>query len=107
MKKILCLSLLLVLLSACGARTPSKVKTSHLAEKYFHKYAKKYPTTEFASDKIISAETQEVRELQKNLATSLTMIKLQNGSEISVLLTLLRKAPAGWRITSWEKVQRE
>ncbi len=107
MKKIIWLPFLFVLLTACGGRTPSNVKSSHLAEKYFQKYAKKYPTTEFAADKISSAETQELRELQKNLATSLTVIKLQNGNEIPVLLTLLRKAPTGWRITSWEKVQRE
>ena len=103
MKKLAFVTLLALTigLSACGGRTPSTAHTASIAKKYFTKYGKKYRDTEFAG-KISSVEVKEVRELQKNLATSFVLLKMDNGSEIPVVMTVMKKAPTGWRATSWE-----
>lgn len=86
---------------ACGGRTPSTSHTASIAKKYFTKYGKKYRDTDFAG-RIATVEVKEVRELQKNVATSFVLLKMENGTEIPVIMTVIKKMPTGWRTTSWE-----
>jgi len=100
------LLLLLTLGTACGGRVPSDVKTAKLTRKYFNKYAKKYKDTAFSGTKVAKVEVKRTQELQKNLSTSFVLLNLDNGQEIPIILTILRKAPKGWRINGWEWVRK-
>jgi len=108
MKRSLILLLLLSFLGpACSSRTPSTHSTASIAKKYFNKYGKKYKETPFSSSKVNTVEVQEVKELQKDVATSFMVVKLVDGTEIPVIMTLIRKLPLGWRTTSWEWARQE
>jgi len=74
-----------------------------VAQKHFNKYGKKYKETEFGQSRVSTVEVKAVEELQKNLATSFLLVKLDNGSEIPVIMTFQRKAPLGWRTIGWER----
>lgn len=105
MKKCLFFLLFLSLITvACAGRVPSNAKTSEIAKKHFQKYGKKYKDSEFALSKISAVEVKAVEELQKNVATGFLIVKLDNGTEIPVIMTFLRKIPLGWRTTGWERV---
>lgn len=93
---------LLILVPACGGRIPSDTKTAKLSKSYFHKYGKKYKETQFADKSVQEAEVKAVKELQKNVATGLVVLKLKSGTEIPVIMTMLRRAPLGWKVTGWE-----
>jgi len=103
MKKLLPLFLALSLcLAACGGRVPSQAKTASIAQKFFKKYGKKYKESVFAANPVSSVEVQDVQELQKDIATSFLLVKLADGSEVPVVMTLIRKPPLGWRTSGWE-----
>jgi len=103
MKKLLPMLLTLALaLGACAGRVPSQAKTSSIAQKYFKKYGGKYKETEFFTNPVTSVEVKDVQELQKNIATSFMLLKMTDGSEVPVIMTLIRKEPLGWRTSSWE-----
>jgi len=107
MRKVLLILLLITFtLPACGGRTPSNAKTSKLTKGYFKKYGKKYKETVFHSTKVQEVKVEQTQELQKDVATSFVLVKLDNGTEVPVILTMIRKLPLGWRITGWEKVPR-
>lgn len=101
--KILHLTILILALSACGGRIPSEAKTARLSQKYFQSYGKKYEQSELGQNPVQSTQVQGVQELQKNLATALVDLTLQDGSRFPVLATLIRKFPLGWRLSTWEK----
>ncbi len=106
MKKPMLLLICLAFLAAgCADRTPSPPKTANIAKGYFKRYGKKYKESEFGQSKVSQVEVKEVRELQKNVATAFLLVKLENGSEIPAIMTLIRKLPGGWRTTSWEWVR--
>ncbi|MFO1464740.1 MAG: hypothetical protein U1F66_13315 [bacterium] len=106
MKKLIpCLMLLLLPLAACGGRVPSQAKTASIAKKYFSKYGKKYKETVFYTTPVASVEVKDVQELQKNIATSFMLLKMNDGSEIPVIMTLIRKQPLGWRTSGWEQAR--
>ena len=92
-------------LAACGGRTPSDVKTSNLTKSYFHKYGKKYKETVFHESQVEMVDVKQTQELQKDVAASFVLIKMQNGTEVPVLLTMIRKFPLGWRISGWEWIR--
>ncbi len=103
MKKLLPLFLALSLcLAACGGRVPSQAKTASIAQKFFKKYGKKYKESVFAANPVNSVEVKDVQELQKDIATSFLLVKLADGSEVPVVMTLIRKPPLGWRTSGWE-----
>lgn len=103
MKKLLPLFLALSLcLAACGGRVPSQAKTASIAQKFFKKYGKKYKESAFAANPVSSVEVKDVQELQKDIATSFLLVKLADGSEVPVVMTLIRKPPLGWRTSGWE-----
>ncbi len=91
--------------AACGGRVPSDAKTAKLSRSYFQHYGKKYKDTVFYQSKVLKAEVKQSQELQKNLATSFVLLQQENGNEIPVIVTLLRKFPTGWRVSSWEKIE--
>lgn len=108
MRKKLALALLLSLCltgAACGGRTPSNVKTAKIAKGFFNKYGKKFKDTQFGQSKVSQVEVKEVRELQKNVSTSFLLVKMADGTEIPVIMTLIRKPVSGWHTTSWEVAQ--
>lgn len=107
MKKLGLFLLIAVFCSACGARIPSEVKTASIARKYFAKYGKKYPQTVFGQNKVSEVQVDIVKELQKDLANSLVRLKLDNGTEVPIILTMIRKYPRGWRASGWEMVHQE
>ncbi|MCE9624678.1 MAG: hypothetical protein K8R69_04355 [Deltaproteobacteria bacterium] len=103
MKKLLTLLLALSLgLAACTGRVPSQAKTAHIAQKYFKKYGKKYKESPFAANPVTTVEVKDIQELQKDISTSFLILKLTDGSEVPVIMTLIRKPPLGWRTSSWE-----
>src|SRR5215510_5207542 len=106
MRKLLPLFLALSLcLAACGGRTPSQARTAQIAQKYFKKYGKKYKETQYGTNPVTSVEVKDVQELQKDIATSFLLLKMSDGSQIPVIMTLIRKFPLGWRTTSWEQAR--
>jgi len=96
-----------VFATACASRTPSPKTTARLAKGYFNHYGKKYKTSEFGISKVGEVDVKEVKELQKDVATSFMVVKLADGTEIPVIMTLIRKLPLGWRTTSWEWARQE
>lgn len=105
MKKLFCVSLLVLSLSslsACGGRLPSKARTARLAEKHFKKYAKKYPESPFAQDGVHGVDVKDIEELQKYFVTAFISVKLKTGSEVPVIMTLLKKTQ-GWQMNGWEQ----
>ncbi|MCB1214815.1 MAG: hypothetical protein KDK66_04995 [Deltaproteobacteria bacterium] len=103
MKHLSLLLSLLFLLSACGGRIPSEAKTNRLSQKYFKSYGKKYQDSFLGQNPVQSSSVQGVQELQKNVATALVQLQLENQESVPVLITLIRKFPLGWRIKSWER----
>src|SRR5262249_37006270 len=101
-RPILLLLLLAFLIPACGGRVPSHAKTADIAKHYFKKYGKKFKESPFALSPVTDAEAKQVDELQKNIATAFVLLKLADGSEVPVIMTLIRKEPLGWRTSSWE-----
>jgi hypothetical protein len=104
MKRTLAIALILplLLLAACGGRTPSQARTAEIAKKYFKKYGKKYKESSFATNPVTDVEVKDVQELQKNIANGFMLVKLTDGSELPVIMTLIRKPPLGWRTSGWE-----
>lgn len=104
MKRLLAIALLfpLLLLASCGGRTPTQARTAEIAKKYFKKYGKKYKESSFGTNPVTAVEVKDVQELQKNIANGFLLVKLTDGSELPVIMTLIRKPPLGWRTTSWE-----
>lgn len=92
-------------LNSCGGRIPSQPKTANMSKKYFQKYGKKFEAPSFYQKTIASVEVQEVRELQRNMALGLVVLKMNDGEEIPVVVTALKKVPLGWRIVGWEKLE--
>lgn len=88
---------------ACGGRIPSNAKAASVAQKHFNKYGKKYKNTDLGQSRVATVEVKAVEELQKNLATSFLLVKLENGTEIPVIMTYQRKLPLGWRTIGWER----
>lgn len=107
MKRFLAMALVLpmLLLVACGGRTPTQARTAEIAKKYFKKYGKKYKESSFASNPVTEVEVKDVQELQKNIANGFLLVKRTDGSETPVIMTLIRKPPLGWRTSGWEVAQ--
>ena len=105
MKKYLWITIALSLFfTACLGRVPSNTSTASMTKGYFKKYGNKYKDTVFSESPVSSIEVKAVKELQKDVATSLAVVKLENGTEIPIISTMIRKPPLGWRMTSWEWV---
>lgn len=105
MKRSVFFILLAVFLASCGGRIPSDAKTANLSKGYFHKYGKKYKDTVFYKNKVSKVEVKKTQELQKDVATSFVLVSLNEGQEIPVILSMIRKFPLGWRVTGWEWVK--
>ena len=103
-KLILGLALLTLTLPACGGRVPSQANAANIAKGYFNKYGKKYPGSAFATSSVNTVEVKSVKEIQKDVANGLLLVKLADGTEVPVIMTYIRKIPLGWRTTSWEWV---
>ena len=101
MKKALSLFIFVLFLAAC-TRVPTAKRADHLLTHFFNKYGKKYPASDFSS-KVSHIEIESINELQKNLAAIGANVQLENGNTIPVEVTVLRKAPFGWRINGWEQ----
>jgi hypothetical protein len=104
MRKIILMIMLPLFLVSCVGRVPSNKSAANIAKGYFKKYGHKFKETEFGNNPVNSVEVKEVQELQKNVATSFLVVKLNDGTELPVIMTFLRKLPLGWRTTGWEKV---
>lgn len=92
-------------LNSCGGRLPSQAKTAKMSQKYFKKYGKKYKAPDFYQKEVQSVEVQDIRELQRDMAMGLVVLKMNDGAEIPIVITTLKKVPMGWRIIGWEKMQ--
>ncbi len=105
MKKALLILLFFTFVgTACGGRVPSHARAAEIAKKHFQKYGKKYKDSDFAQSAVSAVEVKGVKELQKDVATGMLLVKLDNGTEVPILMTFIRKVPGGWRTTSWEWV---
>ncbi|HCU24189.1 MAG TPA: hypothetical protein DF383_04150 [Deltaproteobacteria bacterium] len=102
LKRLLIVFFMVSSLAACAGRTPSPAKTANIAQKHFQKYGKKYKESVFATSVVTGAEAKQITELQKNIATAFVLVKLADGNEVPVIMTLIQKQPFGWRSTGWE-----
>lgn len=102
-KYIVVLVIAAIMFSACGGRMPKNKTASNIIKGYFHKYGKKYKTTDFGGSKIESVDVAGVEEIHKHMVAATAYVKLQNGSVLSVRCVLERKT-LGWHFVSWEKM---
>lgn len=103
MKKILTLLLCLTFIagSAHASRIPSKQRAESVILHYFHKYAKKYPTTSFGQYKVTKVEVENQQEIKKDKVAVEAYLTLGNGDLKKINATLERKNIA-WKFISWE-----
>jgi len=100
-KHIALLLVLLVIASACGGRLPKPSRSQHIIQKYFNKYAKKYPQTPYGQYKVTKVEIDSTTEIRKKYAAVEAYLSLGDGSLKKIGATI-EKAPLGWRLLSWE-----
>ena len=94
--------LLMVLLCvSCGGRIPSPKTSQHLIQKYFSKYGKQYPETDFGKNTVTKVEIVNIQEVEKNRAAVDSYIYLGSDHAYWVNVTLQKKA-FGWRWIAWE-----
>lgn len=103
MKKILFL-FILIAFSSCASRTPNTHTAEKIIHKYFKKYAKKYPESEFGKAAVEKIEVGTIQESQRRVAQAQANLSLSSGEQISILMGFIYKAPLGWRAQSWEKL---
>ena len=101
MKLKSCVILMLVVaLAACAGRMPSQHRSERVLQKYFKKYGKKYPTTNFNKG-IDRVEVYSTNEIQYLLVAINAVVFTKTGSAERVDATLKRSA-GGWHVVSWE-----
>ncbi len=100
------LSLLIVLAFVCGtaacARKPSPKSAEHKIKRFFVKYGKEYPSTDYGEHPVKEAEVGDMEEIHKNLVSVPAFITLGNGDLQKILVTFERRGY--WKIVSWERL---
>lgn len=100
-KYIALLVVLLFAISACGGRVPKAATSQRIIQKYFKKYAKKYPTTEYGRSGVVKVEVERQTEIRKKFAAVQAYITLGDSS-LKKISVSVEKGPFGWRFVSWE-----
>lgn len=104
MKKILLLAVVLSLAApACGGRLPKPKTAGNIVESYFHRYGRKFKTSDFGQHKVDEVAVLDTQEIHKHLVAVTAQVKFQNGPSQMIRCTLEKKA-LGWRFVSWEKL---
>lgn len=103
MKRTLPIAFALCLILACGGRLPSATTAHKAIVKQFHKYGKKYKTSDFGKYPVEKVEIYEVREIRKNRAEVYATVLLTGGPTYPVRVTLQKK-PSGWKSVAWENL---
>lgn len=103
MKKLFA-AMMVVMILACGcARTPTPKNSQHILNKYFHKYGKKFKTSDFGIHKVTNVNIINTEELHKNMVAVTAVLTLDGGPPYSVRCVLQKKA-LGWKFLFWEKL---
>lgn len=92
---------LMMVLAACGGRVPKPATSQKVIHKYFKKYAKKYPATEYGQYGVTKVEVEGQQEIRKHFAAVEAFITLGDGNLKKINVTE-EKGPFGWRFVSWE-----
>jgi type IV secretory pathway component VirB8 len=88
--------------TAC-ARMPSTAKSAKVIKKYFNKYGKKYPDTEYGKNRVQEVEITDRQEIHKHFVAVESFVTLKDGT-IRRIYATLEKGPLGWRFVSWENI---
>ena len=105
MKRILTLVLvaLFAVSAASCARQPSAKTAEHKIKKFFVKYGKNYPETEYGKNKATDVDILGQEEIHKNLVATQALVTLGTSEIKKVSVTIEKKA---WvcHIVSWENI---
>lgn len=82
-------------------RKPTNERAEHIILNYFHKYAKKYPSTSFGQNKVTKVEIDSQEEIKKNKVAIEAYLTLGNG-ELKKIFATLERRNVGWKFISWE-----
>lgn len=102
--------LFLILLSpqiAEAKRLPSPHKIQSVTQKFFHKYGKRYPETEFGQKNLHTVQINSVREVSYNVAYADLVLVFKDQKQSRSLVRMTKKFPHGWHVASWEILKRE
>ncbi|MBI2092213.1 MAG: hypothetical protein HYY43_00165 [Deltaproteobacteria bacterium] len=102
MNKAICIGLIF-LLFGCAGRLPQTKRAEGLINRHFHKYGKKFETSDFGAHKIKKVSVLDIQELHKKMAAALAQVELQDGP-IYMVRCVLEKKSLGWRFVSWERL---
>jgi hypothetical protein len=94
---------LIFLLFGCAGRVPQTKRAEGLINHHFHKYGKKFKTSDFGMHKIKKVSVLNVQELHKNMVAAFAEVELQDGP-IYMVRCVLEKKSLGWRFISWERL---
>ncbi len=94
------LIIMLMVFAACG-RVPKPSTSQKIIHKYFKKYAKKYPATEYGQSKVAKVEIDSQQEIRKHFVAVKAFIVLEDGNLKKIHVTEEKKS-LGWRFVSWE-----
>lgn len=91
--------------SHCGGIVPSQSSAKRSVSHYLDSYAHKYPDSEFGKGRVKNVDVYNVTYMQRGYADVITFITLDDGATSQASFTL-KKQPMGWKVDSWEVVQR-
>jgi hypothetical protein len=105
MKRALALLITLTFIagSAACARKPEVKVAERKIHKFFLKYGKEYPETEYGKNPVSDVDISTQEEIHKNLIASEAYLSLTGGDMQKVSVTLERRF-IRWKVISWEKL---
>jgi len=105
MKRTLALLIALTFIAggAACARKPEVKVAERKIHKFFLKYGKKFPKTEYGLHPVTDVDVSSQEEIHKNLIASEAYLSLSGGDMQKVSVTLERRF-IRWKVISWEKL---
>lgn len=105
MKRALALLITLTFIvgSAACARKPEIKVAERKIHKFFLKYGKEFPETEYGKHPVSDVDVSSEEEIHKNLIAAEAYLNLSGGDMQKISVTLERRF-IRWKIVSWEKL---
>jgi hypothetical protein len=105
MKRALALLITLTFIvgSAACARKPEVKVAERKIHKFFLKYGKEFPETEYGKNPVSDVDISTQEEIHKDLIATEAYLSLTGGDMQKVSVTLERRF-IRWKVISWEKL---
>lgn len=101
---IVALLLCLSVTPALAARRPTTTQAAQVVERFFARYAKKYPTSLIGTHPATSATVHDLSEIRKHYILASVTLHLTDRVAQPIYCTLAKRSLGGWTVAAWESI---